>query len=159
MSTGIKVILIVAALVLLLVVSIAGFGVYWWTQHGQGMIERAQNARNEGQEFGRQTDNAGCLNEALTRHRARPNFSDAIANNLFLNGCLETSRRTPGFCDGVPRADEFQATINWQLQRCREANLQDNYCGQIFQQVQRHCETVTASQPPAGARVSPTATK
>jgi len=98
------------------------------------------------------------LNEALSRLRARPGFTDAIANNLFLNGCLESSRPTAGFCEGVPRGGEFRATIEWQAEQCREANFENNnLCGQIFQQVQQHCErsAATTTNSPGAAR-SPT---
>ena len=157
MSTGVKVILIIAALILLLVLAVAGFGFYWWTQYGQRMMEGAQTAQSDGREFGRSTDNAGCLNETLTRHRAHSGFSDAIANNLFLNGCLQASRPSAGFCDGVPRVEEVRATIEWHLERCRQANLQDSYCNQIFQQVQQYCErrSVNTNTNPPGARMSP----
>lgn len=145
MSTAVKVMLIVIALILLAVFAIAGLGAYWWSQNGQRLVEGVQQARNEGLTFGRSTDNAGCLNEALSRHRAHHGFSDAISNNLFLNGCLETSRPTAGFCEGVPPSDEFGATVGWQMEQCREAGISDNYCGQLFQQVQQHCERRNAS--------------
>lgn len=140
MSAGVKAILIIVALVMLVVLAITGMGVYWWSQHGQRLVEGVQNAQTEGEAFGRQTDNAGCLEEILSRHRAHHDFSDALPNSLFLNGCLRTSRPTTGFCEGVPRGNEFGATIEWQMQQCRQANLTDSYCGQLFQQVQQHCE-------------------
>ncbi|HEV2913696.1 MAG TPA: hypothetical protein VGX92_10495 [Pyrinomonadaceae bacterium] len=141
MPTWLKALLIISLCVVLLIIGAVGLGAYWFTKHKDELLKSAQSARAEGVELGRKTDNQGCLSEALRRHREHPGFSDAIANNLFLNGCLDASRPTTGFCDGVPRSTEFIESTRWAVRKCTEENLSDSYCGQIFTQVQKYCDT------------------
>ena len=53
-----------------------------------------------GAEFGRTTDNQGCIEKTM-------NLEGEIAENfdfrgMFVRECLSESRPTPNFCDGVP---------------------------------------------------------
>src|SRR5207237_5384791 len=98
MRTALKVILIIGVCLVLLIVAGVGAGVYWWKHHGQEFITASKQAMDEGQEFGRHTDNDGCVAETVARTKREQNFSAAIAHNLFLRGCLDASRPTPNFC-------------------------------------------------------------
>ena len=140
MSTAAKVILIIGISLILLVAGVVGVGIYWWTQHGQKAIEAGGNAMKEGTEAGKKTDNQGCVDEALTRYKNDKGFGGAISTSLFVRSCLEESRPTPGFCDDVPRATEFMKSAQWQRQKCKDAGISDQYCQQIFSQVQQYCE-------------------
>ncbi len=64
-----------------------------------------------------------------------------IKVNVFMRACLESSKPTPGFCDGVPGRTEFMKSIAWQQQQCAVHKLSvERQCGQLFQQVQQFCE-------------------
>ncbi len=141
MSRTIKIILIVGGSVALLFVIVVGAGVYLLSKHGGEYLEAGKRTIEEGEQAGRRTDNAGCLREALARHKQNPSFTNSIANNLFLRGCLEASRPTEGFCDDVPKPTEFVKAAQWQIRRWQQAGLSDNYCKQLFSQVQSFCET------------------
>jgi hypothetical protein len=141
MSTWVKALLIIAVCFVLLIVGVVGFGAYWLSRHKDQLVKSAENARSDGAAFGRATDNQGCLAEALRRHKEHHGFSDAILNNLFIDGCFEASRPTGGFCDGVPRLSELTESVRWRLKRCTEAGLSDSYCGNLFGEVQKYCES------------------
>jgi hypothetical protein len=146
--TALKVILIIGVCIVLLVAAGVGVGIYWWKYHSQEFIAASRQAMDEGREFGRQTDNEGCVTEAVARAKREPGFSAAISRNLFLRACLEASRPVPGFCSAVPAHTEFMKTAAWQQQKCREAGLAgDTYCTQLFTQVQQFCETKQSKQP------------
>jgi len=144
MSSGVKAIVIVTVLLGLLIVgflAIAGAGAYWFSQNKDKLVEGAKKSVNEGTTVGKETDNQGCVDEALTRHKNDHGFTASIANGLFLQGCLQASRPTTGFCDAVPPVNEFTKSVQWRMQRCSDAGLSDQYCGNLFGQVQTFCES------------------
>ncbi|HEU4593913.1 MAG TPA: hypothetical protein VFS10_02005 [Pyrinomonadaceae bacterium] len=141
MPTWVKVLLIVVVILALLSLAAAGLGVYLWRQHGRGFVESAQQTVAEGKEYGAHTDSQGCLDESLARHARASGFGEIIKVNAFLSACLDASRPAPGFCDDVPRQLEFIKSAQWQQQQCEKHGLSmEKQCGQLFSQVQKHCE-------------------
>lgn len=140
MSKTVKIILAVCTtLVLLLVITVVA-GYFVISHYGKGWMEAGERKMKDGAEFGVRTDNKGCLAEAIRRHRADDSITGSIGNNLFLRGCLESSRKTVNFCNGVPPESEFTKSIQWRLSKCRDENLNDSQCGQLFAQVQSYCD-------------------
>ena len=141
MPTWMKVLLILGVLLVLLMVG-AGVAVFFLARtYGPGLVEAGKQTYNEGVEYGRRTDNEGCLNEAVARQARAEGFADLIKNNVFMRACLEASRPTPGFCDTVPRRTEFMKSIGWQQQQCQRYGLSaEQQCSQLFGQVQQFCE-------------------
>jgi hypothetical protein len=141
MPRWLKILLIVAIVAVLGIAAVVGAGAYWWMKNKDSLLARAKEVMAEGKDFGRQTDNQGCVDEALSRYKKEPGFGSAMSNNFFLRSCLEASRPTPGFCDSIPPPTEFMKTAEWQLDQCRRVNLsEDKYCRQLFQPVQQFCE-------------------
>ena len=141
MPTWMKVLLILG--VLLVVLFVGGVvAVYFLARtYGPGLVEAGKQTYNEGVEYGRRTDNEGCLNEAVARQARAEGFTDMVKNNVFMRACLEASRPTDGFCDGVPRQTEFMKSIGWQQQQCQRYGLSpEKQCSQLFSQVQQFCE-------------------
>jgi hypothetical protein len=133
---------IIISLVLLVIIMAAGVaaGIYWLSTHGGQFLEKSKQSMLEGEQFGKATDNQGCLAESIVRHKQTPGFSSALSTQLFLQGCLQASRATPGFCDDVPKRLEFVKSAQWQQQQCARNNLRDTYCPQLFSQVETFCE-------------------
>jgi len=141
MQTWLKVLLIVGGLIVVLIITIAVATFVLVKRYGPQIVETVQKTGNEGEEYGRRTDNEGCLNEAVARHSRAEGFGDALKNTIFLRTCLDASRPTPGFCDGVPHQFEFIKGAQWQLQECKRYGLRpERQCAQIFQQVQQFCD-------------------
>jgi hypothetical protein len=142
MPTWMKVLLVVGVLLVVLLVGVAVAAYFLARTYGPGLVEAGKQTYNEGVEYGRRTDNEGCLNEAVARQARAEGFTDMIKNNVFMRACLEASRPTPGFCDTVPRQTEFMKAIAWQQQECRRYGLPpEKQCSQLFQQVQQFCES------------------
>src|SRR5215204_2088557 len=141
MPTWMKVLLVVGVLLVLLLVG-GAVAVYFLARtYGPGLGEAGKQTYGEGVEYGRRTDNEGCLIEAVARQARAEGFTDMIKNNVFMRACLEASRPTPGFCDGVPRQTEFMKAVAWQQQQCQRYGLKpEQQCDQLFQQVQQFCE-------------------
>ena len=136
-----KVLLVVGVLLVLLFVGGVVAAYFLARTYGPGLVEAGKQTYNEGVEYGRRSDNEGCLNESVARHARAEGFTDMIKINLFMRACLEASRPTPGFCDGVPRQTEFMKAVGWQQRQCQRYGLSpEKQCGQLFQQVQQFCE-------------------
>ena len=140
MNKAVKVILIIVVCIVVLLVVVGGAGVYYVSKHKQEWLEAGNKVMDEGERFGKQTDNDGCLAETIARAKREPGLSAGISHNLFLRACLDASRSVPGFCN-VPARTEFVKSAQWQQQKCQDAGLAaDTYCSQIFTQVQQFCE-------------------
>ncbi len=141
MPTWLKVLIVVGGILVLLVVAAAVGLFYVARTYGPGIIEAGKHSMEEGREYGRRADNEGCLNEAVARQARADGFTAMIKINVFMRACLEASRPTPGFCDGVPGRTEIMKGARWQMDQCKRFGLKpESQCGQLFQQVQMYCE-------------------
>ena len=144
MPGWLKALLAVAIAVVLLVGVVIIGGVLWWSRNKDKLMGRAKEVMTEGREFGRNTDNQGCVDETLARYKKEPGFASGISASIFSRACLDASRPTPGFCTDVPRPTEFIKSGQWRVEQCRRADLSsDSYCQQLFQPVQEFCERRT----------------
>jgi hypothetical protein len=136
-----KALIIAGVLIVLVVVGVVLAGVYWWSTHKDALMAKGKALVEEGQEAGRQTDNQGCVDRAVTRYKGDPGFTSGISTGIFMESCLRVSSPTPGFCDEVPHETEFIKSGKWQLAQCERVGLgSDQYCRQIFQGVERFCD-------------------
>jgi hypothetical protein len=144
-----KALIIVVILGLLLVVGVIGAGVYWFSRNKDALISRGKAQVEEGRNAGLSTDNQGCVDQSILRYKAGPGFTAIIAANLFMQSCLEASKRTPGFCEDVPSETEFVKSSQWRLAQCKRVELSsDSYCQQLFPPVQRFCDKSRPSREP-----------
>lgn len=136
-----KALIIAGALIILLVIGVIGAGVYWWSNNKDALMAKAKALVEEGEKAGRQTDNQGCVDQAVARYKGDPGFTNGISSGIFIESCLRVSSPTPGFCDEVPRETEFIKSGKWQQAQCERAGLgSDQYCRQLFQGVERFCD-------------------
>jgi hypothetical protein len=80
------------------------------------------------------------LKEALARHKRDQSLTGQISTHGFLIACLEASKPSQGFCDGVPHPDEDMQVADWTLKKCSDLGLQnDQNCHVILIPVQAYC--------------------
>jgi hypothetical protein len=141
MPGWIKVLLIIAIVVVLLVAGIIGGGAYFWYRNKDAIIAKTKALATEGEEFGRHSDNQGCVDESVSRYKKEPGFTSAISTSVFMRICLDASRPKRGFCDDVPKEMAFTKSAQWRIAQCRIVNLEsDSYCPQLFAPVQQYCD-------------------
>jgi hypothetical protein len=141
MPGWLKALLAVAIIIVLLVVAVVVGGVVWWSRNKDKLVGRLKEVATEGREFGRSTDNQGCVDETVSRYKKEPGFTAVISSSIFTQACLESSRSTPGFCSEVPKGTEFMKSAEWRKSQCSRFDLSsDRYCPQLFQPVQEFCE-------------------
>ena len=140
MPGWLKALFAVAIIVVLLVGAVVIGGVVWWSRNKDKLMGRAKEVMTEGRDFGRNTDNQGCVDESVSRYKKEPGFSSALSNTIFTRACLDASRPTPGFCNDVPQPTEFMKSSQWTREQCRRVDLAtDTYCQQVFQPIQAFC--------------------
>lgn len=141
MPGWLKALLAVVIIIVLLVVGVIVGGVVWWSRNKDKLLARGKEVMTEGRDFGRNTDNQGCVDESMSRYKKEPGFTNAISTGLFTRTCLDASRATPGFCSDVPKPTEFMKSAEWRAAQCRRVDLsKDSYCQQLFQPVQEFCQ-------------------
>ena len=108
-----------------------------------GLTGYADQAEKDGVEFGKGTDQAGCLNEARRRLAVASKSGDIIKRRqtqLFLYGCFQSSRSTPDFCANTPKQDSFFDVQKWSNERCREIGEgDDDACVSLYMEVSDVC--------------------
>lgn len=143
MSKGLKTVLIVLGILAgLAVVCAGGIGIIAYL-----FVDREgfENARKDGAEFGKTTDNAGCQTKSLEMAKTvtMTDITGQVKMEWFNEGCLFASRPTPGFCDGMPGV---QKDI-WNSDRtkdaeCERLGLKDSpACRSAMIAKLRYCET------------------
>lgn len=139
MSKAGKIIIALVVCFVLLIAGVVGLGLYWWSHHKQELFEASEKQIEAGEAFGKQTDEQGCLDEAIKRYKENRGFVGSISTGLFLRSCLEASRPTPGFCDQVPKRSEILRSARWQIEQAKKAGIDDMYGKQLFGQLQEYC--------------------
>jgi hypothetical protein len=142
MSKGVKTILMIGGiLAALAIVCGGGFAVFAYF-----FVDREgfENARKDGAEFGRTTDNVGCQEKALeiAKPIAFTDITGMVKAQYFNEGCLFASRPTPGFCDGLPSE---QKDI-WNSDRakdglCEKSGMKDSLsCRSVMKARLEYCQ-------------------
>lgn len=140
MPTWAKILIIVGLVIVLGVIAVIAGGAYWLSRNKDTLIARGKAEVTEGRDLGRTTDNQGCVDQSILRYKKEPGFTTLIASTLYMRSCLDVSRATPGFCDEVPRQNEFTRSAHWRVAQCTKVNLTgDNYCQQLFAPIQDFC--------------------
>lgn len=141
MPTWLKVLLIILLVGILLIVGVIAAGGFWFYRNKDALVAKTKAIAEEGRDFGKNTDNQGCVNETLSRYKADPGFTSAISNSIFMRLCLDASRPTAGFCDDVPKQTEFIKSAQWRKEQCQRFSLEpDTQCHGLFKIVQQFCE-------------------
>ncbi|MFM9903254.1 MAG: hypothetical protein ACKVQJ_01635 [Pyrinomonadaceae bacterium] len=128
MTKRTKIIAIVAVVVMVpiiaLVVIFAGVG-YFILSDKEGS-KMYSDAVAQGPEFGKTTDQNGCMNEGFARLKgvADPTIAQLSANRMFVRGCFETARPIADFCTNVPSIP----FSDWVRSECKKLGKSDAAC-------------------------------
>jgi hypothetical protein len=141
MPGWLKALIAAAVIIVALVIGVLIVAGYWWSRNKDKLVGRAKEVVTEARDFGRNTDNQGCVDESLSRYKKEPGFTNGISIGIFMRFCLESSRTTPNFCDDVPRQTEFLKTARWRIDQCNKFDLaKDSNCQNLFAPLQEFCE-------------------
>jgi hypothetical protein len=139
MSLAAKIVLTIVTCFVLFAVGAVGLGAYLWSRHSGALLEAGRKQTEQGLAFGRQTDESGCLDQAIARYKSNRGVVGSVATSLFVQACWRASRPTPGFCDHVPKPFDVIRGGRWQIEQAQRAGIRDQFGGQIFGQQQAYC--------------------
>ncbi len=131
MSHNVKwILLVVGVLAFLVVGGIAAIFVLVRLTNTEESKREYEAKRVEGRELGKAMDQAGCMKEGLVRAKrmTRWEIKRGVANEVFVEDCLKTSRPTAGFCDGVPALWKLKDD-EWTEDQCEKAGMDDMRTG------------------------------
>lgn len=142
-----KKLLIALGICLLVVVifMIALAGIFFYLQSDKDLARATEASEVEGHDFGKTTDQRGCMKEGLARATTSNDFKPklGIVRGTFIRACLESSRPAPGFCDGVPkRSLANPSNYDWTIQQCEKIRMDSSKtgCKLVFDEQARFCE-------------------
>lgn len=103
------------------------------------MGEATAGFEAEGRELGKTVDQRGCIDEGIRRSKSIGilDLGDGMALSAFVDACLETSRPTPNFCEGVPSFWSMKDN-EWSAARCRNAGVDPDFTGCIHVAKRQH---------------------
>ena len=134
---------IIVALVMIALVGIVAviFAIVASFKTGKQSSPRIEARMQDGFEFGKTTNQQGCIDEGLKRgaRMALFDWDDQGDNEDFVLGCLKSSAPSPGFCDGVPSGVK-NIFVDWTKKKCEKINMIEPICTGIFDQQIRFCE-------------------
>jgi len=111
-----------------------------FTRAGRESRQRINARQQEGAAFGKTTNQRGCLEEGLRRGRQLGiiDFQAQADNENFVDGCLQTSSATQGFCDGVPSVIK-NMFVDWDKKQCKKSDLLV-ICEGIYERQVKFCD-------------------
>ena len=142
MTKGVKIFLGVGCGVLVLGVIVIILGIVALNYFEKTVGESLAAVEVEGREYGRKVDQRGCMDEGIRRSRSTGllDISSGLALSAFTDACLETSRPTTGFCDGVPSFWSMKDS-EWGAAQCRKAGVdpEKTGCIHVLKRHHQHC--------------------
>ena len=96
----------------------------WLVNASVRLAKEAEKQSAEGRSFGHTTDQRGCIDEGLRRAKTFRviDIASMVATQEFTKKCLGSSKKTDGFCEGVP--SRFSANDDdWMKDECKKVNM------------------------------------
>src|SRR2546423_6411326 len=125
-------------LVLIIAVIVGGMLFLKFSSAGKRMSERLDAAEAQGTEFGKTTDQQGCVKEGLARGKKINDITSQVGNRDFVRGCLRSSQPSPGFCDDVPSIAGKMLT-DWEAKECEKIHSPTVACQDVMKEVILFC--------------------
>ena len=118
MKTGTKIVIGVVITIVLIIGLVVGAltGLFFYADYKiQKRGEKENQASVDGREFGRTTNQNGCIEKGFTLKREIDKFDSVTIN--FVRECLESSEPILNFCVGIP---DYHHQSNWNDKQCEK---------------------------------------
>ena len=145
MSTGLKVVLILLVLGVLACGGVLVASKAWFEANKDELAAMGIQATEDGEAFGLGVEQAGCVNEGLSRVDSCGELDPMCEApiGIFIEACLGTAAPTPGFCDGVPAPESIVDSATWRVGTCQNlGRANDEACGRMLGSVQEYCKSL-----------------
>ena len=124
MTKGAKIFLGIGCGLLLIGAVVVVVGIIGLNYLEKTLGESTRAQETEGRGYGATRDQQACMTEGMKRSASvgLVDFSGALGLTAFVDACLEASRPTPNFCDGVPSFFSMKEN-EWGSALCRKAGV------------------------------------
>lgn len=135
MTAKAKIIIIIGSVSFILIAAVVGVIIYLALD--KDYAEQYSAALAEGREFGKGTNQDGCIHEGMSRLKGveEPSIKQLAVNGVFVRECLSVSKPTPGFCVGVPSVPYR----DWIADQCKQIGRTDAVCLGVFDAKHTFC--------------------
>ena len=110
--------------------------------YGPQILEATTRADAAGREFGKTTDQQGCMTEAIQRSRSSSpmDIGAGMELSLFTDACLKVSRESTNFCESVPSMFSLDAN-DWSAAECTKAGAdpEKTACAHVMKRKHQFC--------------------
>ncbi len=130
--------IIVGGLALLFILWLA-YGFIWWQNNHEEVMQVVDQAVQEGQDIGRDSSNAECLQTYLDIMKDCHDMTCSIQNQVFLKTCLEYSDTDTNLCAAVPSQENLIEFAKWATKTCLDQQIENSHCAAGLQEVAFHC--------------------
>lgn len=128
MGCGVAVIIPVLALI----------GLIFYISSDKEYTEQFKIAGEEGKNFGKTTDQNGCLEQGFLRMAdiKKPTIFQLAVNGSFVEECLRISKPSSNFCQDVPKL----LYRDWINEQCEKIGKKDDYvCFDVIDEKRSFC--------------------
>lgn len=121
----------------ILISVLAFIGLVFYIGSDKEYTEQHSAAIEEGNNFGKTTDQNGCLQQGLLRMNGveNPTIKQLSLNGRFVNECLDVSKPSPNFCKDVPKV----IVRDWINDQCSLIGRNDNVCYVVYDEKTTFC--------------------
>lgn len=97
--------------------------------------QKVEQARVDGREFGKTTDQNGCMEKGF--------LTEEYLVSGFVGECLKSSKPIPDFCDGVPgyAFGKWEEGEKWVNEGCKKVGHNSRSCRDTFNAKRGFCRT------------------
>ncbi len=144
MSKGLKIFLIIVAVVCGGGVLVMAAGYFFVKSQAPGLVENSRKTIEEGAKYGRGKKDALCVTHVMKR--AQPcgeyELKCQVGNAVYLQACLKASQPTTAFCAAVPSESQLMESVKWRVAVCKSyPKVKPRVCQSIQAMVQKHCKS------------------
>jgi hypothetical protein len=147
-----KVLLIVSGAAVIFIVGIGVAATMWLSANKESFKRQGEALLAEARTFGAVHDQNECLDESMKRVDGcgAVSFVCQAEAGIFLQHCLESSKPTEGFCDGVPDKNAVMDTAMYRIAKCESLGGRkgDGPCGRVLASVERYCQARATNAAP-----------
>lgn len=136
MKKGTKIVIGVVLTVFLIIGLVVGGLVGGWVYLGHKVSEfkqKGEQAEIDGREFGKTTDQTGCLEKGYTLEQPKSIYDHS--NRYFVIECLKSSRPITNFCEGVPT----RLSSKWVDEQCEKVPQSYESCARTMLAKREYC--------------------
>lgn len=148
MSSTVKIILALVAVMFLGIVGVGVAGYMWIESNSEQLKQQGEAIKAEAEKYGREHNQNHCVGASLKKLDRCDGIICRAKVGVFLSHCLEHSQVVPGFCDSIPHSNDIMGTVTWSLKVCTDVGRAgDQPCARLMRSMQKHCDGEDEAKP------------